>query len=96
MRDALIPHEATTEFLAGTEVRDNPSIAAFVESLDPEQRKRFAEIAHHLVHHGFEDGLRRPPSSLDEQQQSAVLIRETTRYLQGAGDALDPPRLTGN
>ncbi len=91
----LIPNEPTTEFLAAQEIKQNAAVQSFLEGLDSEQQRRFSELAHHLVHIGFEDGLRRP-APLSDQQREVLAARQMELYAKGAGDALDPPPRTGN
>lgn len=92
----IIPNEAATEMLTFEEIERSDSIKAFIATLDPEQTRRFHEIAHHLVYLGFEDGITRP-TLLTPERQGKVLAKETETYLTGVADITDPPaELKGN
>lgn len=81
----LLPNEATTEFIAASAAVETSGIQNFMEGLTPEQKRRFEEIAHHLVYVGFEAGSTRRNIQPTEAALNRTLIHETTLFLKGAG-----------
>lgn len=81
----LLPNEATTEFMTHCAIEETPAIQAFVNGLTTEQRRRFVEIAHHLVYLGFEDGSTRRNIQPTVAAMERNLVQETTLFLKGAG-----------
>ncbi|MFO0971724.1 MAG: hypothetical protein U0520_05265 [Candidatus Saccharimonadales bacterium] len=91
----LLPHEATTEFIAGQQAT-RPLFQAFIETLDEGQRRRFHELMHDVAYTAFMDGLGRP-APLSNEMAERVLAHEVALYAEGAGDATDPKlKLEGN
>ena len=81
-----IPYEATTGYRTQLEIERHSGIQAFLETLTEEQRRRFGEIAHHLVHLGFEEGSRRFYEGFDDNRKARQLSFETELFASGAGE----------
>lgn len=91
-----LPYESTTQHVTQYEVDHNKSIQAFIDTLTSEQQRRFGEIAHHLLHMGFEEGSRRYYDSFSDQQKNAQLIYEAQFFIAGAAEYRDMTRNLGN
>lgn len=88
MSTPLIAGETATEFLAVEAIQDSAAIQAFMEGLDPTQRRRFEGIAHHLVHVGFEDGQRHPdPAAMTPEQRLNIMVGKFNILNEGAAIA---------
>jgi hypothetical protein len=76
-----LPNEATTEYMAFCAIEETAGIKAFMEGLSDEQRRRFEEISHHLVHIGFEGGSTRRNIQPTEAAMGKILVAETSLVL---------------
>jgi hypothetical protein len=88
MEGKPIPFEGTAETLAIQSFEQSDSMLEFFMSLNPEQQRRFAEIAHNLVLIGFEKG-REPITNPSIELQAASGIRKFELYLDGVREGDD-------
>lgn len=82
----LLPNESTTEYMAHNAIKETVGIRSFIDGLTEEQKRRFCEIAHHLVHVGFETGTSRRDIEPSDSAKERILVQETTLFLKGAGE----------
>ncbi len=81
-----IPNEGITGYRAQLELDQQAGIQSFIEGLTDEQRRRFTEIAHHLVYVGFEEGSRRYYDGFTDEQKVRQLTYEAELFTAGAGE----------
>ncbi|GAC1386948.1 MAG: hypothetical protein NVS1B7_6570 [Candidatus Saccharimonadales bacterium] len=90
MSHNTVPNESTTAALTHRAINECSGIQYFMDSLDPDQLRRFQEIAHHLLHAGFENGLERSvPHEISDETKVRVMLHEAAWYLRGAQEYAD-------
>ena len=83
----LLPNEGLTEFFADSQL-NTASVQAFMETLDTTQKKRFKELAHHLIAIGFDEGQnRRIVGDPTPEQEASVGMLKFAYYLRGIAEA---------